>query len=106
MSGRFLVVGVPKPLNCGIPAKKTSKKTVLVFRFFSSPSVNPRPSESTSQNLNLLAAEGYVELGMLEDALEEIQDLPEKVADSLDCLEVRVKIHREAAMRCFKPGQA
>lgn len=44
----------------------------------------------------LLAAQGYSELGMLEDAMAELETLPTAMRETLDVLQVRLSIHMHA----------
>lgn len=44
----------------------------------------------------LLAAQGYFELGMMDDALSEIDSLPGPVQERLDVLQMRLFIHMRA----------
>lgn len=49
-----------------------------------------------SQNQKIiLAAQGYLEIGMVEDALKELETLPDKEKMSNECLAVYVEIFRE-----------
>jgi hypothetical protein len=54
--------------------------------------------EFTRRHPNLLAAEGYVQLGLLGDALEEIEGLPADVAESVECVAVRLAIYKAASV--------
>jgi hypothetical protein len=58
-----------------------------------------------ADNPNLLAAEGYVELGLLGDALEEIEGLPADVSESVECVAVRLAIHKAASVAKAGHGQ-
>ena len=44
----------------------------------------------------LMAAQGYFELGMLEDAMAELDNLPPSMLDGLEVLQMRLFIHMRA----------
>ncbi len=53
-------------------------------------------TKANAENRTLLAAQGYFELGMLEDAMTELESLPEPMRGKLEVLQMRLFIHMRA----------
>jgi tetratricopeptide (TPR) repeat protein len=78
----------------GIPVNPV-EKSVFGLKAFERLPIIPIMIDSPSQ-MTFLAAEGYLELGMLDDAMQEYERLSARTKQSVEGLTLLVEIHRAA----------